>query len=72
MQTSHHDLEWVGPGRFDEAQSLRLQYQDKPSISFTDLTSMVVMEGFELTHVLTGDAHFEQVGFDFRRVPGRE
>ena len=72
VRTGHLHLEWVGPERFDEAQSLRLQYQEKPGISFTDLTSIVVMEELELTHVLTGDAHFEQVGSDFRRVPRRE
>ena len=37
-------LEWIGPSRFEEAKLLRLKFDDKPRISFTDLTSMVVMK----------------------------
>ena len=48
---------------------LRRKYDDKPDISFTDLTSMVVMQEFDLRDVLTGDAHFEHVGMGFRRQP---
>jgi len=37
-------LVWVAPERFSKAEQLRLRYQDKPRISFTDLTTMVVMD----------------------------
>ena len=62
-------VEWVGRDRFDEALQLRRRYSDKPEISFTDLTSMVVMQKLDLRDVLTGDAHFEHVGMEFRLQP---
>jgi len=63
------DIEHVTPERFSDAWLLRLRYRDKPRISFTDLTSFVVMRELGLQRVLTGDAHFEQVGLGFVRVP---
>ena len=56
------------PERFSAAWRLRLRYHDKPRISFTDLTSFVVMRELRLQRVLTGDAHFEQVGLGFVRL----
>jgi predicted nucleic acid-binding protein len=61
------DIEHVTPDRFTSAWRLRLRYKDKPRISFTDLTSFVVMRELRLQHVLTGDAHFEQIGLGFVR-----
>jgi len=63
------DIEHVTPERFSRAWRLRLRFHDKPRISFTDLTSFVVMRELGLQHVLTGDAHFEQVGMGFFRLP---
>ena len=48
---------------------LRLKFQDKPRISFTDLTSMVVMKELRIADILTGDTHFVQVGMGFVTVP---
>jgi len=62
-------LENVGPERFRKAFTLRLRYRDKPRISFTDLTSFVVMTELGIPQVLTGDAHFAQVGLGFRTLP---
>lgn len=62
-------LERITPTRFERAKQLRLRYQDKPRISFTDLTSMVVMEELDVTEILTEDAHFQQVGLGFVTVP---
>jgi uncharacterized protein len=55
--------------RFSKTQALRSKFLDKPQISFTDLTSMVVMSELGIETVLTGDAHFIQVGMGFQRVP---
>lgn len=63
------DIEHVTPERFRSAWRLRLRHRDKPRISFTDLTSFVVMRELGLQEVLTGDAHFEQVGMGFLKLP---
>ena len=60
---------FLSPEQFQKAYQLRLKYHDKPTISFVDLTSMVVMQDLAITDVFTGDAHFEQVGLGFRVVP---
>jgi len=62
-------VEWIGPARFEKGLQLRRKYDDKPNISFTDLTSMAVMDEMGLRDVLTGDAHFRHVGMDFRPRP---
>jgi predicted nucleic acid-binding protein len=38
------------------------RYADK-TFSFTDCTSFAIMRSMEITHVLTNDHHFEQMGF---------
>jgi predicted nucleic acid-binding protein len=63
------NLEWITPERFSQTKDLRLRIQDKPQISFTDLSSMVVMEELGISLILTGDAHFTHVGFSFQLVP---
>jgi predicted nucleic acid-binding protein len=63
------DIEHVTPERFSGAWRLRLRYRDQPRISFTDFTSFVVMRELGLRQVLTGDAHFAQVGMGFVRMP---
>jgi predicted nucleic acid-binding protein len=63
------NLIWLTPDRFNQTQALRLKFLDKPQISFTDLTSMVVMNELGIDRVLTEDAHFIQVGMGFQRVP---
>jgi predicted nucleic acid-binding protein len=62
-------LELVTPDRFAESVGLRLRFQDKPRISFTDLTSMVIMSRCQIDNVLTEDDHFHQVGMGFKKVP---
>ena len=47
-----------------------MKYRDKPEISFTDFTSMMVMAELGLKRVLTEDQHFTQVGMGFELVPG--
>ena len=69
IQDGYLHLERITPERFEQAKQLRLKFQDKPRISFTDLTSMVVMEELGITDILTGDTHFVQVGMGFVTVP---
>jgi predicted nucleic acid-binding protein len=68
-QQGEVDIEHVTPDRFTGAWKMRLRYSDKPRISFTDFTSFVVMRELGLKFALTGDAHFEQAGMGFARVP---
>lgn len=62
-------LRWerVGSDRFEKARHLFFQYRDK-DFSFTDCTSFVVMRELRLTHAITTDRHFRQMGFQV--LPG--
>ena len=62
-------IEWVTAERFRGAYDLRLRFRDKPRVSFTDLTSFVIMRELGIRDVLTADAHFSQAGFGFRTLP---
>lgn len=62
-------LEQITAERFEKAKEFRRRYKDKSRISFTDLTSMVVMTELGITDVLTEDDHFIQVGLGFIKVP---
>ncbi|NJM75370.1 MAG: PIN domain-containing protein [Acaryochloridaceae cyanobacterium RU_4_10] len=53
---------------FQKTWQLRLKYQDKPRISFTDLTSMIVMQEQGIQSILTMDDHFIQIGMGFQKI----
>jgi predicted nucleic acid-binding protein len=59
----------VSPQQFQRAWQLRRKYKDQPDISFTDFTSMVIMQDLGITDIFTGDAHFRQAGLGFRLLP---
>jgi uncharacterized protein len=59
----------IHAARFREAVRLRMKYRDKPEISFTDFTSMVVMQELGLKRILSEDRHFTQVGLGLVLVP---
>jgi len=65
-------LQSVTPARFMAAIRMRQKFADKPRISFTDLTSFVIMQELQVREVLTGDDHFHQAGLGFSLLPGRE
>jgi uncharacterized protein len=62
-------VERVTSARFVEAWKLRQQYQDKPLISFTDLTTLILMKELGIQEILTDDDHFLHVGMGFQKVP---
>ena len=62
-------IERVTSERFTAAWELRKRLQDKPKISFTDLTSMVIIQDCAIKKILTGDDHFTYVGMDLQKVP---
>lgn len=59
----------INAARFHEAVRLRLKFRDKPEISFTDFTSLVVMREAGVKRILTEDRHFEQVGMGLELAP---
>jgi predicted nucleic acid-binding protein len=62
-------IEKITQPRLIKTWELRKKLQDKPKISFTDLTSMIIMQELGIHYVLTDDNHFLQVGFNFIRIP---
>ncbi|MCL5985970.1 MAG: PIN domain-containing protein [Actinobacteria bacterium] len=62
-------IELITMERFEAAWNLRQRFADKPAISFTDLTSMVVMWELGIKKILTQDEHFLQVGMGFQSIP---
>jgi predicted nucleic acid-binding protein len=62
-------LERITAERFEKAKGLRMKFKDKPRISFTDLTTMVVMAELGITDIITEDDHFSQVGMGFQKIP---
>lgn len=55
--------------RFRQAWTRRKRFDDKSEISFTDLTSMVLLEEHDLPVVVTDDEHFTHVDLDARVLP---
>ena len=54
--------EWVGMERAEKARKAFFRFRDK-NYSFTDCTSLVVMQELRLKQALTTDHHFRQMGF---------
>lgn len=54
--------EWIGMERVEKARKAFFRFRDK-SYSFTDCTSLVVMQELRLKQALTTDHHFRQMGF---------
>ncbi len=69
IKHGHTKLESITPERFEKAWQMRLQYKDKPKISFTDFSSFVVMQELQISDVLTDDKHFVQINLGFQRQP---
>ena len=69
ISTGQLHLISITTDRFRQTQTLRLKYQDKPNISFTDFSSMVVMVELDIETILTADRHFTHVGMGFQTIP---
>ncbi|HHY99175.1 MAG TPA: PIN domain-containing protein [Firmicutes bacterium] len=62
-------IERISPEQFAKAWELRLRFKDKPQISFTDFTTMIVMQERQIEQVLTDDKRFTWVGMGFKILP---
>ena len=71
IESGQYGLERISAERFAAAWQLRRRYADKPTISFVDFTSFVVMRELGLADAFTGEVHFEQVNMGFRLLPQR-
>jgi uncharacterized protein len=69
LHSPYVTIESVTEARFRQAFALRKSFEDKPKISFTDLTSMVIMKEMKMSDVLTADQHFVRVGWGFQTFP---
>ncbi len=54
---------WVGKDLFKKALIKKIKFADKRDISFTDCTTMVLMEENKINEIITADRHFEFMGF---------
>jgi predicted nucleic acid-binding protein len=63
------NIERITIPRFEKSIKMRMKLLDKPTISFTDLTSMVAMQDLGIKQIATADSHFQHVGMDFKIVP---
>lgn len=61
--------ETITEKRFEKTWKMRLKYSDHPRISFTDLSSFVVMQELHITRVVTADHHFSELNLGFERYP---
>lgn len=52
---------WITKDVFHEAINLKLKYKDKLDISFTDMTSMIVMKNNKILDIITEDDHFKKM-----------
>jgi len=68
VETGFIELHWISSEDFEKAKALRMRFHDKPRISFTDLTTMVVMEKNRITDIVTSDKHFNIVGKGFKTL----
>lgn len=66
VEEGHLRLVRVTAPRFERAWGRRQRWLDKPDVSFTDLTSMIVMEELGLDTVVSDDDDLEGAGFTLR------
>ena len=68
-QIGHLAIEQITSQRFSAAWALRKKFQDKPRLSFTDLTSIALIQERKIESILTDDDHFLHVGLNVQKVP---
>lgn len=69
IEENRIQLERITSERFYRTKELRERFMDKPEISFTDLSSTVVMQELKISYIMTGDAHFGHVNLGFKTIP---
>ena len=62
-------VERINAARFAEAWRLRRKLDDKPLVSFTDLTTMSLVRELGIEEIVSADDHFRHVGMNLRLLP---
>jgi len=65
LQNDSLKIFWIKEDEFNEAIRKRKKYKDKLDISFTDLTTAVLMEKYHINKIITQDKHFQFLNNDF-------
>ena len=68
IEISHTTVDRITSQRFLSAWELRKKFKDKQLISFTDITTMVIMRERGIKYILTKDDHFTHVGMGLKTV----
>ena len=68
IENSHTTVDRITSQRFLSAWELRKKFKDKQLISFTDITTMVIMRERGIKYILTKDDHFTHVGMGLKTV----
>jgi len=68
IEKGYINLERITAERFERSKESRIKYLDKPLISFTDLTSVVIMSEEDIEYILTEDNHFIYMEAGFQKI----
>ncbi|MCX5727167.1 MAG: PIN domain-containing protein [Candidatus Saganbacteria bacterium] len=68
IESGYITVDRITSQRFLSAWESRKKFKDKPLISFTDITTMVIMRERGIKYILTKDEHFTHVGMDLQTV----
>ena len=65
VSAGYINLLWVSKEDFENAKNMKLKFKDKLDVSFTDMTSAVLMKKHNIIDVVTEDKHFIKIGMGF-------
>ncbi|NJL59140.1 MAG: type II toxin-antitoxin system VapC family toxin, partial [Desulfobacteraceae bacterium] len=64
-------MEWITPERFIRSWKLRQKLRDKLQFSFTDVSSIIIMQELGIRRILTENSYFASADTGFEII-GRE
>lgn len=64
-------MEWITPERFIRSWKFRQKLRDKIRVSFTDISSMMIMQELGIRRIITENSYFASVDLGFEII-GRE
>lgn len=61
-------VEWITPERFIRSWKFRQKLRDKVQISFTDISSVIIMQELGIRQILTENSSFADVNLGFELI----